>query len=324
MRRTIFVSSTYVDLSTHRKAIWDLLEGFDVCILGMEDFGARTGTPLNTCLTAVEQSDIYIGLIGFRLGTIEESTGKSYTQLEYEKAIGLQKEVLIYLIDEINALVPYRHIDKGANREKLEAFKKTLMDRHTVDTFIAEQDLVQKLRRDLNRLLTPISIPAATDEFSLAAETIRQFLLVPKLVAGREVLVDIKVTGSPYPASRDICSAFNYVFGATIGIPIEIQRPQGLGKSGLDALYLGAKQIDDLLPVTKGDRRELYAKLQFTGTQVKKLRARFRSEVTIRGIADALDDLLPDEEMVYHEADGKIILALTNVRVVPVEGGAVT
>src|SRR3989304_7664596 len=47
MRKTIFVSSTFRDLASHRKAVWGLLEEFDVSVRGMEEFGARTETPLD-------------------------------------------------------------------------------------------------------------------------------------------------------------------------------------------------------------------------------------------------------------------------------------
>ena len=77
MRQTVFVSSTYQDLGPHRKAIWELLGEFDVAVRGMEDFGARPETPLETCLIEVEQSDIYLGIIGCRLGSVEESRGLS-------------------------------------------------------------------------------------------------------------------------------------------------------------------------------------------------------------------------------------------------------
>lgn len=318
MRRTVFVSSTYQDLGTYRKVIWELLGEFDAAIRGMEEFGARSETPLKTCLIEVEQSDIYIGVIGFRLGSIEESTGKSYTQLEYERALELKKETLIYLIDEENARVPVKFIDRGTSREKLEAFKTTLRDRHTVDTFVSEEDLIQKLRRDIGRFLQPsLPIPAGTDEYALGVETLEKFLLVPKLVAGREVLLDVKITGTPYPASREICSAFNYVFGATIGVPIEIVRPEGFGKAGLDELYVGERQVEEFLPTTKGEVRTIFTKLQFTESAVDKVRTRFRQETTYNGgkplyltsLAASTYSVFGEPE--HHAAEAKIILALT-------------
>ena len=48
MKKTVFISSTFEDLAEHRRAIWDLLEEFDVRIRGMEKFGARKESPLET------------------------------------------------------------------------------------------------------------------------------------------------------------------------------------------------------------------------------------------------------------------------------------
>lgn len=329
MRRTVFVSSTYQDLGTYRKAIWELLGEFDVAIRGMEEFGARSQTPLEPCLIEVEQSDIYVGIVGFRLGSVEESTGKSYTQLEYERALELKKETLIYLVDEENARVPIKFIDRGTSRDKLEAFKATLRDRHTVDTFVTEEDLVQNLRRDLGRYIQPSQpLSSGADEYVLGVDTIQKFLLVPKLVAGREVLLDVKVTGVPYPASREICSAFNYVFGATVGIPIEIVQPEGFVQSGLSELYVGERQVEEFLPTTKGEVRTIYAKLQFTESALDKVRARFRHETTYKGgnqayLASVAAAMYPFGEPVHHAAEAKIILALSKPSNKSSEGGTV-
>ena len=143
MKKTIFISSTYKDLVKERKAVWELLKRYDVNIVGMEEFGARKDSPLTTCLKEVEQSNIYIGIIANRWGSIEEESGKSYTQLEYEKAIEKDKEILIYLIDE-TASVQIDNIDFGEKHESLELFKKELQKNHTIDRFINATDLVEK------------------------------------------------------------------------------------------------------------------------------------------------------------------------------------
>jgi hypothetical protein len=48
--RTFFISSTYKDLKDYRREVWDALKKFDVAVRGMEEFGARTAAPLETCL----------------------------------------------------------------------------------------------------------------------------------------------------------------------------------------------------------------------------------------------------------------------------------
>lgn len=154
MKKTIFISSTFRDLIPHRNQIWKVLTDFDVNIKGMEEFGARKSAPLQTCIDEIESSDIYIGVISMCYGSIDELTQKSFTQLEYEKAKEKGIEILIYLIDESNGEVRTSHIDFGENYYNLLNFKKILKRNHTVDFFINEIDLGQKVFKKLEKLLS--------------------------------------------------------------------------------------------------------------------------------------------------------------------------
>jgi hypothetical protein len=280
MLKTVFVSSTFVDLQAHRKAVWNTLAGFDVTVRGMEQFGARTETPLSTCLLELEQSDIYVGIIGLRLGSIDPKAGKSYTQLEYEHALSLSKEIFIYLVDEENASVRVKDIDRPESLEKLESFKKILRERHTVDFYTNEADLAKKLQRDLERHLT-LRAPAraGTDEFADSKSNLEAFLLLPKTVAGTEVRLKVRASDNPYPASRALCQAFNLEFGATFGIPIEILAPEGILPEDSPDLYVDAKHASKILPVKKGDLIEGYIKLNFSSNNIGEVRARFHPKV---------------------------------------------
>jgi hypothetical protein len=318
MTKTVFISSTYQDLAPHRRAVWDVFEKFDVNVRGMEDFGARPEAPLDTCIAEVEQSDIYIGIIAFRLGSVDDASGKSFTQLEYERAYQLQKKILIYLIDEDNASVAIRYIDRDFKWEKLEAFKKLLKERHTVDTFISESDLAEKLTRDFKRLLEPKKFMSVdeTSEYEQAASAVRKFFLVPKAISGREVRLRVRVVNKPYPASREICTSFNFEFGATVGLEVRIENPSGFEESDLKELYFSAKQAESFLPVSIDDVREIYARLQFIDTYIEHSAAHFQRVIvrqkfaSILNLQQALGPLM-DEEKVVYEPDGKIVMILT-------------
>ena len=67
--KSVFISSTFKDLKDYRRQVWDALKGFYVTVRGMEEFGARTGRALDTCLAEVEDSDVYVGIIAYRLGS---------------------------------------------------------------------------------------------------------------------------------------------------------------------------------------------------------------------------------------------------------------
>jgi hypothetical protein len=135
MSKTIFISSTYRDLVPHREQIWKVLQNFEVKITGMEAFGARKSNPLDTCIEEINSSDIYLGVISMAYGSIDEITGKSYTQIEYEKAKELGLEILIFLIDESSGNVKTGHIDFGDKQLRLNSFKNILKKNHTVDFF---------------------------------------------------------------------------------------------------------------------------------------------------------------------------------------------
>ena len=152
MRKSIFISSTFQDLQPHRSQIWNVLQNFDVNVVGMENFGARKSKPLETCLTEITECQIYIGIISMCYGSIDEETGKSYTQIEYEKAKELGLEVLIYLVDERNGVIKTGHVDFGDKYLRLNSFKNILKKNHTVEFFINEIDLGQKIYRDLEKL----------------------------------------------------------------------------------------------------------------------------------------------------------------------------
>jgi Domain of unknown function (DUF4062) len=295
MNKTVFISSTYRDLVEHRRAVWQMLGGFDVSIRGMEQFGARTETPLATCLAEVEQSDVYVGILVFRIGSIESESAKSFTQLEYEHALQLKKEILIYMVDEQEARVRYTDIDvEQLNLEKLNAFKRILRERHTINTFTSPEDLAEKLRRDFKRhfVSRETSAEPAHDEFAEALTTVKRFLLMPKSVVGRDIRLRVSFTDAePYPAARELCRAFNLDYGATIGVSMRVTAPEGMNRFG--ELYASGRSVDELLkshataaaPAVSTrlgthykDPVELYARLRFSEEDVNGTRARFFGE----------------------------------------------
>jgi hypothetical protein len=153
MKKTIFISSTFQDLKSHRDQLWKVLLNFDINVTGMEEFGARKSTSLETCLKEIQESDIYIGVVSMCYGSVDEITGKSYTQLEYEAAKANGLEILIYLIDENIGEVKVGHIDFGDKSLRLTSFKRILKSNHTVDFFVNEIDLGQKVYRRLEKLI---------------------------------------------------------------------------------------------------------------------------------------------------------------------------
>lgn len=165
MKPKVFISSTFGDLIQYRKKVWEELIQLDIEILGMEKFGARKSAPLQTCLEEVTKCDVFIGIIAFRFGSVFKPTKKSFTQIEYEKALELDKEILIYFMND-TAFVQANFVDTGINAKRLQIFKKELQN-HTIDTFSDTDELASKiiirLKEILPRLKSKLIRPKVLD-----------------------------------------------------------------------------------------------------------------------------------------------------------------
>ncbi len=103
---TIYLSSTYQDLQTHRTVVFDALRQAGHQVIAMEDYVARDDRPLQACLGDVDRANLYVGLFAFRYGYIpplEHSNpdGCSITELEFRRADDSPTtRCLVFLLDE--------------------------------------------------------------------------------------------------------------------------------------------------------------------------------------------------------------------------------
>jgi|GEM_PF-1790724 len=152
----IFISSTKKDLESYRRAVRKKLEKlkeeFDIEVIGMEDFGARTEPPVETSIAEVSQSDLYIGIIGMRYGTIDEATKKSIVHLEYEKAIEIHLPLRIYIIDEKEGRISPDSVQCD-KIQQLTEFKAILRAKHTTPPFTNEENLASRIELDIRKYL---------------------------------------------------------------------------------------------------------------------------------------------------------------------------
>ena len=122
----VFISSTFSDMKQYREAIQTAVNRADCVAYGMERFGAETIPPLDVCFEELKKSQIYICALGMRYGSIDSKTGKSYTQLEFEKARELGKPTLVFIIDENNVSFKISEIDTDSSAQKLRDFKENI------------------------------------------------------------------------------------------------------------------------------------------------------------------------------------------------------
>ena len=101
----VFVSSTYTDLIEERQAAVQAILDAGHIPAGMELFKAGNESQLETIYKWIDESDVYMLILGGRYGSIEKITGKSYTHLEYEYA--LSKTIVLsekFITNKINSI----------------------------------------------------------------------------------------------------------------------------------------------------------------------------------------------------------------------------
>jgi hypothetical protein len=96
----VFVSSTYSDLREERQAAVEAILTAGHIPAGMELFAAGDESQMNVIRRWIDESDVYLLILGGRYGSIEHKTQKSYIQLEYEYALEKGKPLFAVVIDE--------------------------------------------------------------------------------------------------------------------------------------------------------------------------------------------------------------------------------
>lgn len=142
----VFVSSTYTDLIEERQAAVEAILDAGHIPAGMELFKAGNDSQLKTIYKWIDESDVYMLILGGRYGSIEPETGKSYTQLEYEYAFSKNIPIFAvvlsqsFLTNKINSLGLSKIMEQDTPN-KYQTFKTLIMSK-----IIREVDLCLNTR----------------------------------------------------------------------------------------------------------------------------------------------------------------------------------
>lgn len=153
-RRDVFISSTTQDLQKHRQAAEDAIYRADLHPLMMESMGASTADAIDFSLAMVDDSEIYIGILGMRYGHIPMDDLRnphqlSITEMEYRRALANGIEILIFMMHDDHEILA-RHVETDpAKLTKLNALKEELKNRHVVAFFDSVESLGNKIFQTL-------------------------------------------------------------------------------------------------------------------------------------------------------------------------------
>ncbi|MCH8296111.1 DUF4062 domain-containing protein [Candidatus Poribacteria bacterium] len=138
--KKVFLSATYKDLVSHRKAAIETIQRFGWFTVTMENFVSQDDRPKELCLNLVKKSDLYVGIFAHMYGYIPEGDNQSITEQEYRCACENGIKRLIFLVDED---YPWRKkwIDKDKNEQSLFTLKDEFKANHTCSFFTTEDNL---------------------------------------------------------------------------------------------------------------------------------------------------------------------------------------
>jgi hypothetical protein len=129
----IFISSTFTDLIEERQAAVSAILKAGHIPAGMELFTAGDESQMETIKRWIDQSDVFMLVLGGRYGSIEPTTGLSYTELEYDYAAKSGKPYFAVVIRESALDQKVKEQGKGVieteNTKELSAFRAKVLSR---------------------------------------------------------------------------------------------------------------------------------------------------------------------------------------------------
>jgi hypothetical protein len=129
----VFISSTFTDLISERQAAVQALLKSGHIPAGMELFTAGDKSQMQTIERWIDESDVYMLILGGRYGSIEPTTKLSYTELEYDYAVASQKPLFAMVMNEAALELKVRQggtqfIEKD-NQAALKLFREKVLSR---------------------------------------------------------------------------------------------------------------------------------------------------------------------------------------------------
>lgn len=236
---SIFVSSTYRDLAACRAEVEKQLVSLEQAVKGMEYFGSSSDTPLAVCKAKLRECKLMILLLGVSYGSIEATSGKSFTELEYDYATELDIPILAYEADlsSVNLGIPFDAIDY-VNKDRLDTFKQIVEKEHTISRFTSIDDLGKRIAHDVPAELEKLSVidefttntgvdVASIDDTALkdGADKFERFWLRPQRLAGRIVPVRLRINKkfSGWKVKDELVRAVGCTVGDCITTEVSVQ-----------------------------------------------------------------------------------------------------
>lgn len=145
-----FISSTYSDLKDYRERAILALRDFNIESVLMESNALEYGDNIiETIKTEIQNSDLFILIIGYRYGQISESDKISWIEKEFLLAKELGKPTLVFMLKEAKDI---SLVDPGYNLQKTLEFRERIQNQFLVSFFSNPADFHASLSNALSKI----------------------------------------------------------------------------------------------------------------------------------------------------------------------------
>lgn len=149
-KHQVFVSSTFKDLIEERQQVIHALLELDCIPSGMELFPAANEDAWTLIKEVIDNSDYYILIIAGKYGS-QNPDGVSYTEMEFDYAVSINKPIISFIFYDIDQLTGNKIEKSEEAQNKLKDFKKKAELKHCKYWKNAE-DLGGKVSRSMIQL----------------------------------------------------------------------------------------------------------------------------------------------------------------------------
>lgn len=136
----VMVSSTVLDLPRHRDKVKEACLKLGVFPLMMEELPASSAEAIQESLRLVNQANIYVGIFAHRYGYVPLGYDTSITEMEYNQAVKLGIERLIFIMSDDHPIM-FGDVEMGEGAKKIKALKDRLKVENIFNSFKSPEQL---------------------------------------------------------------------------------------------------------------------------------------------------------------------------------------
>lgn len=157
----IYISSSLEDLAEHRRAVCKAIESVYVGenvpmdVVKPEALASAGQPPLSLLMSELEESELFVLLLGWRYGYVPEGETRSLAEIEYDTVRGAMQTILCFFADDTHPVEP-RFVETGVNAAKLRRFKERVAQEQIVRTFGSPDDLARQMAAAIDILMNTL------------------------------------------------------------------------------------------------------------------------------------------------------------------------